>query len=119
MKYIRISGVIVTSSVVDCVFKHRSGQTKDFKIGICCFSAMHDCLTESENMNPDMTPNRMLLEVSVSPIYFLINRRYNKYLTLIRLLINNCIEFQRRLNEAHKDNKHIHGGRRKPSNGMS
>ena len=27
-------------SVVDCGFEPRSGQTKDYKIGICCFSAI-------------------------------------------------------------------------------
>ena len=32
------------SSVVDCGFEPRSGQTKDFKIGICCFSAKHAAL---------------------------------------------------------------------------
>jgi hypothetical protein len=28
-------------SVVYCGFEPRSGQTKDYKIGICCFSAEH------------------------------------------------------------------------------
>jgi hypothetical protein len=38
----RIGGVmasVLVSSVVDRGFKPRSGQTKDYKIGICCFSA--------------------------------------------------------------------------------
>ena len=42
-----ISGVIVSMlalSTVDCVFDLRSGQTKDYKIGICCFSAKHAAL---------------------------------------------------------------------------
>jgi hypothetical protein len=30
---------VLASSVVDCRFEPRSGQTKDYKIGICCFSA--------------------------------------------------------------------------------
>ena len=30
---------IVTSSVVDCEFEPWSGQSKDYKIGSCCFSA--------------------------------------------------------------------------------
>ena len=30
-----------TSSVGDREFEHWSGQTKDYKIGICCFSAKH------------------------------------------------------------------------------
>ena len=42
-----ISGVVVSvlvSKAVDCGFEPRSGQTKDFKIGICCFSAKHTAL---------------------------------------------------------------------------
>ena len=30
---------VLASSAVDCGFKSRLGQTKDYKIGICCFSA--------------------------------------------------------------------------------
>jgi hypothetical protein len=40
----RIGGVMVSmlaSSALDRGFEHRSGQTKDFKIGMCCFSAKH------------------------------------------------------------------------------
>ena len=40
----RIGGVMVNvlaSSAVDHGFEPRSGQTKDFKIGICCFSTKH------------------------------------------------------------------------------
>ena len=40
-----IGGVMVSvlaSSAVDIGFKPRSGQTKDYKIGICCFSAKHE-----------------------------------------------------------------------------
>jgi hypothetical protein len=39
-----IDGVIVgmlATSVVDCVFEPQSGKTKNYKIGICCFSAKH------------------------------------------------------------------------------
>ena len=32
------------SSAVDRGFEPRSGQTKDYKIGICCFSAKHAAL---------------------------------------------------------------------------
>jgi hypothetical protein len=32
---------VLASSAVDCGFEPRSGQTKDYKIGICCFSANH------------------------------------------------------------------------------
>ena len=56
----RIGGVMVrvlASSVVDPGFEPRSGQTKDNKIGICCFSAKHvalrrkskDRLTQNQN----------------------------------------------------------------------
>jgi hypothetical protein len=35
---------VLASSAVDCGFELWSGQTKDFKIGICCFSARHAAL---------------------------------------------------------------------------
>ena len=35
---------VIASSVVDRGFEPRSGQTKDYKIGICCFSAKHAAL---------------------------------------------------------------------------
>ena len=34
----------LASSTVDRGFKPRWGQTKDYKIGICCFSAKHTAL---------------------------------------------------------------------------
>ena len=43
----RIGGVIVSmlpSSAVDRGFEPRSGYSKDYKIGICCFSAKHTAL---------------------------------------------------------------------------
>jgi hypothetical protein len=42
-----IGGVMVSvfaSSAVDRGFELRSGRTKDYKIGICCFSANHAAL---------------------------------------------------------------------------
>ena len=42
-----ISGVMVSvlaSSAVDIGFEPRSGQTKDYEISICCFSAKHAAL---------------------------------------------------------------------------
>ena len=36
--------IMLTLSVVDCGFEPRSGQTKDYKIGICCFSIKHTAL---------------------------------------------------------------------------
>ena len=35
---------VLASSVVDRGFEPRSGQTKDYKIGICCFSVKHAAL---------------------------------------------------------------------------
>ena len=48
---------VLASSAIDRGFKPRSGQTKDYKIGICCFSAKHaalrrkskDWLTRNQN----------------------------------------------------------------------
>ena len=36
--------IVLTSSTVDRVFKPRSGQTKNYDFGICCFSAKHAAL---------------------------------------------------------------------------
>ena len=35
---------VLASSAVDRGLEPRSGQTKDYKIGICCFSAKHTAL---------------------------------------------------------------------------
>ena len=35
---------VLASSAVDRGFEPRSGQNKDYKIGICCFSAKHAAL---------------------------------------------------------------------------
>ena len=35
---------VIALSAVDCGFQPRSGQTKDYQIGICCFSAKHAAL---------------------------------------------------------------------------
>jgi len=43
----RIGGIMVSvssSSAVYCGFEFRSGQTKDYTIGMCCFSAKHAAL---------------------------------------------------------------------------
>ena len=44
---VQIGGVLVsvlTTSVVERGFEFRSSQTKDYTIGICCFSAKHTIL---------------------------------------------------------------------------
>jgi hypothetical protein len=43
----KTSSVLATSAV-DRKFKPRSGQTKDYKIGICCFSAKARSIKEKE-----------------------------------------------------------------------
>ena len=48
----RIGGVMVSvlaSTVVDRGFEPRSGQTKDYEIGICCFSAKHACWRKNKD----------------------------------------------------------------------
>jgi hypothetical protein len=71
-----IGGVTVsvpTSSAVDRGFEPRSGQTKDYQIGICCFSAKHAALRRKNkdwlawNQNNvskwgDMTIRRLLFQ---------------------------------------------------------
>jgi hypothetical protein len=39
---------LVVSSAVDRGFEARSGQTKDYEIGICCFSTNHAALVGVE-----------------------------------------------------------------------
>ena len=41
---------VLASSVVDCGFDRRSGQTKDYKIGICCFSVRHAVLRKKSKV---------------------------------------------------------------------
>ena len=35
---------VLASSAINCGFEPRSGQTKEYKIGMCCFSAKHAAL---------------------------------------------------------------------------
>ena len=49
----RIGVVMVglpVSSALDCGFEHRSGQTKDNKIDICCITAKHTALRKKPNI---------------------------------------------------------------------
>ena len=41
---------VLTSSAVDRGFKPWSGQTKDYEIGICCFSAKHAALKRKQRV---------------------------------------------------------------------
>ena len=40
---------VLASSTVDRGFEPRSGQIKDYKLGICCFSAKHAALRRKSN----------------------------------------------------------------------
>ena len=40
---------VLPSSAVDRGFEPQSGQTKDYKIGICCFTAKHAALRRKSN----------------------------------------------------------------------
>jgi hypothetical protein len=64
---------VLVSSAVDCGFQPRSGQTKDYIIGICFFSAKHaalrrkskDWLTRNQNNVSewsDMSIRRLLFQ---------------------------------------------------------
>ena len=47
----RIGGLMVsllTSGAVEREFEPRSGQTKDYKIGICCFSTKHAAIRKKK-----------------------------------------------------------------------
>jgi hypothetical protein len=73
----RIGGVMISVlalGAVDRGFEPRSGQTKDYKIGICCFSAKHaalrrkskDWLARNQNVNvsqwSDMSTRGLLFQ---------------------------------------------------------
>ena len=40
---------VLASNMVDRGFEPRSGQTKDYKSGICCFSTKHAALSRKSN----------------------------------------------------------------------
>jgi hypothetical protein len=41
--------VACSPRVRNCGFETRSGLTKDYNIGMCCFSAKHACIKERES----------------------------------------------------------------------
>ena len=43
-----ISTLLMQDKTVSCEFESRSGQTKDYKIGICCFSTKHAALRSND-----------------------------------------------------------------------
>jgi hypothetical protein len=50
VKYLSTTSVdsVLASSAVDYGFEPRSGKTKDYKIGICCFCAKHAALIKEK-----------------------------------------------------------------------
>jgi hypothetical protein len=63
---------VLASSAIDRGFEPRLGQTKDYKIGICCFSTKHaalrrkskDWLTRNVSEWGDMSIRRTVVSVS-------------------------------------------------------
>jgi hypothetical protein len=61
----QIGGVIISehsSSAVDHGFEPRSGHTKDYKIGICFFSAKHAALRRKSSEWSDMSSRGLLFQ---------------------------------------------------------
>jgi hypothetical protein len=59
---------VLTSSTVDHGFEPRSGQTKDYKIGICCFSAKHAAWSNKAQFHNRLTTNYWKnMEIKFSP----------------------------------------------------
>jgi hypothetical protein len=68
-----INGVMVTvlaSSAVDRGFEPRSGQTKDYENGICCFSATYDVFVfiRKRSRNQDNEPEYLPVECCFSEL---------------------------------------------------
>ena len=104
-----ISGMMVsvlTSSAVDRGFEPRSGQTKDYKIGIYCFSANHTALRRkskdwlARNQNnvsewSDISTRRLLFQwASTIKIKLGMLVWYKADFIIISLIINSNTEFQ-------------------------
>ena len=68
-----IGGVIVSvfaSSAVDLGFEPRSDQTKDYKIGICCFSAKHSALKSKSKDGLTQNPSVPVRYLSTCSMLF-------------------------------------------------
>ena len=46
--HIDVKVSVLATIVIDHGFESRSGQTKDYEIGICCFSAKHTALQRKD-----------------------------------------------------------------------
>ena len=89
------------SSAVDRGFESRSGQTKDYKIGICCFSAKHAALRRkskdwlAQNQNnvsewSDMSTLGLLFQCAASTINIQLSMlvQYKVDIIITSLIIN-------------------------------
>ena len=61
---------VLASSAVDRGFELRSGQTKDYKIGICCFSAKHTALRRKSKDWLDRNQDCVLVGRHIYPVPF-------------------------------------------------
>ena len=63
---------VLASSAVDRGFESRSGQTKDYKIGICCFSSKHTALRSKSKDRLARNQNNMSVwsDMSTSGLLF-------------------------------------------------
>jgi hypothetical protein len=83
---------MLTSSVVDRGFKPRSGQTKDYKISICCFTAKQAALRSKSKdwlaRNNVSEWSDMSTVVSVSQLYcHIVSSVVRKAFSLLRFML--------------------------------
>jgi hypothetical protein len=81
--------------VVDRGLEPRLGQTKDYKIGICCFPAKHAALTrkskdllarKQDNLSADSCFSDLILYMAISRHFFLIREVMNIHETIVTRL---------------------------------
>ena len=58
-RIVGVMGSVFASSVVDRGFEPRSGKTKDYAFGICCFSAKHASLRRKSKDWLDRKQNKL------------------------------------------------------------
>jgi hypothetical protein len=83
---------VLTSSVVDRGFKPQSGQTKDYKISICCFTAKQAALRSKSKdwlaRNNVSEWSDMSTVVSVSQLYcHIVSSVVRKAFSLLRFML--------------------------------
>ena len=81
--------------MVDRGLEPRLGQTKDYKIGICCFPAKHAALTrkskdllarKQDNLSADSCFSDLILYMAISRHFFLIHEVMNIHETIVTRL---------------------------------